>query len=451
VTRHTNGGVRKVCGCARRRWANCPHAWHFSFKWQGVHHRFSLDKHVGEHVDSKTEAEEIAGDLRKAIRAGTFGQPVVARAAMTLRQLADAYLERYVAVERASTTADFAGGLRVICGTVLPRPTGGRAPFGEWPVVEIVADTVERYREARRAAGAGPGGTNRSLSRLRAVLNWGVRVGYLDATPFKRATVTVVKLSPEPPRSRRLHDGEEAPLLAVCGPHLRACVEAALETGMRRGELLGLRWRDVEGMDLADDGQTIRWAARAELVLPWARTKTRRARRIPISSRLRAVLELRRFDPAGRPLPRDTYVFGTELGQRVRDIKRAWMTAVLKAHGHKPAYTGTMNLTPACRAALDAIDLHFHDLRREAGSRWLEGGVPLHTIRDWLGHSNISQTSTYLSGTARTQHDAMAAYEARLQRIATDAETGGHKGPPAATGQDETPNKTAVGHEPTIM
>lgn len=57
---------------------------------------------------------------------------------------------------------------------------------------------------------------------------------------------------------------------------------------------------------------------------------------------------------------------------------------VLKAHSHTPKYTGTANLTAASRAALDAIDLHFHDLRREAGSRWLEGGVPLHTIRDWL-------------------------------------------------------------------
>ena len=33
--------------------------------------------------------------------------------------------------------------------------------------------------------------------------------------------------------------------------------------------------------------------------------------------------------------------------------------------------------------------------------------MPLHTIKDWLGHTNISQTSTYLAGTAQTQHDAM--------------------------------------------
>jgi integrase len=61
---------------------------------------------------------------------------------------------------------------------------------------------------------------------------------------------------------------------------------------------------------------------------------------------------------------------------------------------------------------LEAIDLHFHDLRREAGSRWLEGGVPLHTVRDWLGHTSIAQTSTYLASTMATAHDAMARFDA---------------------------------------
>jgi integrase len=45
-------------------------------------------------------------------------------------------------------------------------------------------------------------------------------------------------------------------------------------------------------------------------------------------------------------------------------------------------------LTPTSRAAYAAVGLHFHDLRREAGSRWLEGGVPLHKVRDRLGHAN---------------------------------------------------------------
>ena len=450
---HQNGGLGKRCACPRRHWAKCRHPWHFAFKWKGVHHRFSLDRQCGRHIDSRTEAEKEADQIRVAIREGRFGQPTPRRE-MTLRQLADTYLERYVQVEHPETADDFRSGLRVICGTPVPRPNGGMAPLGEWRLADIVTDTIERYREARRANGTGIGGTNRSLSRLRALYNWAVRVGYVDHTPFKRGTEPIVRLSRETPRSRRLNADvdEEAKLLAACGPPLRARVEAALETGMRRGEILSLQWTQVEGLTV--HGATPTWAARAELVLPWTKTKTRRDRRIPISSRLKSILEMRRFDPAGQPMPADRYVFGNEIGQRVQSIKRAWNTAALRAHGHVPTYTETMNLTAASRATLASIDLHFHDLRREAGSRWLEGGVPLHTIRDWLGHTSIAQTSTYLAGTMRTQHDAMRQFDERraaVQQCATDSETGGRKRQRTAGRRDRTPNKTAVGREETVM
>jgi integrase len=118
---------------------------------------------------------------------------------------------------------------------------------------------------------------------------------------------------------------------------------------------------------------------------------------------------MRRYDPAGDEMLATAYVFGTELGQRVTTVKTAWRLACE-------------------RAGIEG--LHFHDLRREAGSRWLEGGVPLHTVRAWLGHANISQTSTYLANTVQTHHDAMAAFERKiaalplLQRMATEGGTG---------------------------
>ena len=446
MTRHHNDGLRKICDCPRRQWAKCRHAWHFSFKWDGRHYRFSLDRHLGEHVDNKTAADTAATHIKADIKAGRFGQPAP-RDEMTLRQLADTYLERYVAVEHPDTAPDFRSGLRVICETSLPGPVGGAVPFGAWRLADIVTDTVERYREVRRAIGTGVGGTNRSVSRLRALYNWAVRVGYVEATPFKRGTEAVIKLSRETPRSRRLNvdTDEEIRLMAAAGPELRAVIEAALETGLRRGELASLQWNQVEGLTV--DGTTLTWASRAELKLPWLKTKNRRDRRIPISSRLKSILEMRRFDPAGDPLPLDSFVFGNELGERVKSHKRAWQTAVLKAHGHEPTYTKTMNLTATSRAALATIDLRFHDLRREAGSRWLEGGVPLHTIRDWLGHTSIAQTSTYLAGTMKTQHDAMRQYEERranLQQLATNVGTGGQERPKQAVGRERKPNKNEV-------
>lgn len=147
-------------------------------------------------------------------------------------------------------------------------------------------------------------------------------------------------------------------------------------------------------------------------------------------------------------------MFGTVLGQRVQSTKRAWMTAVLRAHGHKPRYTSTMNLTPELRAALQTINLHFHDLRREAGSRWMDAGVPIATIQRWLGHTNVSQTNTYLAGTSTTEHDHIRRFEAHQNArngIATDDGTGGQETPRSAVGSHNTANETTVGGDTTIM
>ena len=76
------------------------------------------------------------------------------------------------------------------------------------------------------------------------------------------------------------------------------------------------------------------------------------------------------------------------------NVSRAWDTAGLKAQGHIPAWTKTMQLTTLARAALRVIDLHFHDLRHEARSRWIEAGLPIHHVQAMLGHANLAQTST---------------------------------------------------------
>lgn len=460
--RQRNDGVFKRCECPRRGWAKCPHSWQFAYKWQGTRYRVSLDRTLGRHVDSKTEAERESEELRLSIREGRFGQPSP-REHVNLRGLTDIYLERYVEVTRKATVEYFKTAIRTINRTMIPRTAGEAMPFGEWRVSDITTDTVERFREVRLRQGVSPAGVNRNLQSLRALFNWAVRAGYVESTPFTRHSLSVVRISKadEAPRARRLNadTDEERRLLDACGPHLRAVVECALETGMRRGEILSLQWHQIEGLTVepareVDVPATVTWAARAEIVLPWVKTKTKRDRRIPVSSRLRAVLELRRLAPDGEPHPHDAYVFGNEIGQRVRDVGRAWETAVLRAHGHPPKFSKTCNLTPECRAALRAIDLHLHDLRREAGSRWLEGGVPIHVVRDWLGHTSIAQTSTYLAGTLRVQHDAMAAFEARRRDVAlcgTDSETGGRKSPRSALVSNEKPSKTTVRHEPGIM
>jgi integrase len=144
---------------------------------------------------------------------------------------------------------------------------------------------------------------------------------------------------------------------------MQRLIIAALETCCREGELLSLQWCDVS-LD------------RGELTLRAAKTKDREDRVVPISRRLRGVLEMVRFDPAGEPMSPAAYPFGDELGRRAGDTKRAWQTTVLKANGHKPVWIwrrkglpnekGTTKLSPESQAAYRAVNLHFHDLRHYA-------------------------------------------------------------------------------------
>ena len=138
--------------------------------------------------------------------------------------------------------------------------------------------------------------------------------------------------------------------------------------------------------------------------------KTGRARELPISSRLAAVLEMAKLDPAGREYPPTAYVFG-ELGKRIKSVKKAWETTVLKAHGHEPEWVRG-SLSADSRARLAAIDLHFHDLRHEAGCRWLEAGWPIHHVQEMLGHTDLSQTSTYLHANEMGLQESMRRFDA---------------------------------------
>ncbi len=208
----------------------------------------------------------------------------------------------------------------LILRTELERPDGELLAFGQWLVVDITVDTIEQFQRIRLAKGLTA--ANRDLAVLRAMFGWAVRRDHIERTPFKKGTEVIVRLSRETKRRRRLQAGEADRISAAAGPRLRAIVEAAIETGCRKVELLSLQW----------------WQPRVEIFLPSVKTKTKVDRTVPISSRLKAILEMRRNGPDGEDLPPDAYVFGNEVGEPTKSFKRAWQRAVLVAHGHRPAY-----------------------------------------------------------------------------------------------------------------
>jgi integrase len=397
------GNVRKICSCTK--WKTCTHPWYIDYREgkelgpagtlreRGL--RCRLSKLTGREPDDFADAKAEARRAITAWQAGRDARDLQPDDASTLATVLNEYCQR----PGSSPTDAYRHG-RIVRTVVQGRP------FGAWPLRDVTREHVEAFQGQRPLVSG-----NRDLALLRAMFNWAVLKHLVPTTPFKIGTVTAIKLKREEARTRRLQPGEEERLLLVA-KGLRDLIIAALETGCRLGELLSLQWDQVRG----------------ELFLPAGKTKAKKPRRVPVSSVLRAVLEARRCDPVGEPLPPAAFVFGDELGRRRGSIKTAWRLTCQRAH---------------------LTDLHFHDLRREAGSRWMDAGVPLATIQRWLGHHNISQTSTYLAASGGGDADAMRAFEAatgRLPYIAVSASAIGRE--PTASGQatTEKPQSSAILH-----
>src|SRR5262249_37525054 len=154
---------------------------------------------------------------------------------------------------------------------------------------------------------------------IRHVFNWAIKKRLATRTPFKRHGVAMVEIKSEEGRSRRLEGNEEDRLLAAAADQLtKDLIVAALETGARAGELLSLQWAQVRRHRLG----IIR---SVELVA--SKTKTRRARTIPVTERLRTVLKRRQVGPDGESLGPGTFVFGSETGDRRQSFRGSWEVA----------------------------------------------------------------------------------------------------------------------------
>jgi integrase len=425
MPKRVHDGLKKRCDCGKRKWPKCTHGWHFSLHHGRHEHRYSLDviaRARGEHrPTSKTEAEVWRDRLRSEIRAGKFVDPAapppVSDARLTFGDVADQYLKRHVQTptRRPRGRREMEIMVALVRRAEIPAAKGATVRLETKPMDAITRADVEAVRTWRRseqAAGVSrPGakggevGINRLLSRLRHVFSWAIAEGHITETPFKRGPVSVVKMetSVEGARTRRLEpsmplpdgkvrDGEETRLLTHAGAHLRALIVAALSTGARLGELLSLQWSQIQ----RDENGEVRW-----IILPPTKTKTAQGRSIPVSSRLRAELAMRRHAPDGTQHGPDGYVFGNECGERVTSIRTAW--------------------AKTCKRA-GINGLHFHDLRREFASRLLESRADLHDVSMFLGHAAITTTSRYVQSTPLRLERALARMEDAAARSAPDSE-----------------------------
>jgi integrase len=191
-------------------------------------------------------------------------------------------------------------------------------------------------------------------------------------------------------------------LSAARGDRLEALYVVAVTTGMRQGELLALRWSDVDlkGHTLRIRATLLATKARFEFAEP----KSARSRR-QISLTLTAVAALRRHRAAqleerihiGAARTDHDLLFASEVGGPLdgSNILRRSFYPLLR------------------RAGLPHV--RFHDLRHSAATLMLSRGVPLKIVSEILGHSQISITAdTYMHVTLGMQREAAAAVDAAL-------------------------------------
>lgn len=130
-------------------------------------------------------------------------------------------------------------------------------------------------------------------------------------------------------------------------------METALNTGMRRGELLSLKWEQIRNG-----------------FIYLTETKSNKARQIPVNDRLAEVFrEVRRGNQLKSP-----YVFCDSKGRRFYEVKRSFASACR-------------------RAGIEAF--RFHDLRHTFASHLVMKGVSLKAVQELLGHSDLTMTMRY--------------------------------------------------------
>ncbi|WP_249019863.1 site-specific integrase [Conexibacter sp. S30A1] len=174
----------------------------------------------------------------------------------------------------------------------------------------------------------------------------------------------------EPERTARARDdARDAELIRV-----------AAYTGLRRGELIALRWRDV---DFSAHKLTVRRTLSG--AVESSSTKSRRVREVPLPDQAAAALERLRQRPEFTAP--DQYVFPNRLGRRLDP------TALRRRYER-------------ARDAAGLQPLRFHDLRHTYGSLLVAGGIDLQSVKAAMGHSRITTTERYLHARPATEQAA---------------------------------------------
>jgi integrase len=214
---------------------------------------------------------------------------------------------------------------------------------------DLTTGIFARYRDDRLLQ-VGPQKVTHELNTLSVVL----RTAQLDwDIPLRRSPLDGLRKPRLPPgRDRRLASGELERIrdAALCGntPYLWPVIEFAIETAMRKAEILALEWGQV------------RWGQR---IAHLPDTKNGLPRDVPLTRRALEILQMQKNQGQKCPFPHS-----------IPAVRHAWNTVVGQA---------------------TISDLHFHDLRHEAISRFFEAGLSIPEVAKITGHKDFRMLARY--------------------------------------------------------
>jgi integrase len=329
--------------------------WYFDFQIRRVRHRGSIPE-----ARNKAQAERAEAQLKTDLFEQRFGDGISKNFA---EFVAEVYAP-WAKSKRSYTSEQF-----FIQAAV--------AYFKTYALADISPMAVERFKRERLATPVKdsgkprkPASVNREMACLSRICSMAVDNGLLQTNPCGK----VKRLRENNIRTRYLTDAEEEQLMAAINEHyerLRPIIIVALNTGMRQGEIVSLKWSQVD------------WQRNLITVI---NTKNGVDRTIPMNETVRDLL-IRRWREAEQSKAR---IFDEP--------------ALLVCHSFSRL---------AERAGL--IDFKFHDLRHTFATR-LAPHTDAFTLAALLGHKTLAMTARYTHPTDEGKRRAIAALNAQASK-----------------------------------
>ena len=334
-------------------------------KWH-IYYRVSTGKYVRKAVKEATSRVEALKVLQKKVtEAFANGNGVKPAKEMTFEDFSKVYLAN------TKHLKDWATNDYRMKRILVPY-------FGNFNLKDITPQHVEEFRkerleEVRHGKKIKPITTNRDLALLKVVFTKAIDYGNASTNPVKR-----VKMIPETDcaRERILTPAEERTLIEKSAQHFKPFLVIALNTGMRRGEILNLKWPQVDFKN-----------KRVYVI----KTKSNKNRYIPMTETLYHTLQSLKAEANGSE---SVYPFKYVQGVFEKARKDA-----------------------------DLQGLRLHDLRHTFATRLIEGDANPYTVQRILGHSTITMTMRYVHPSEDLMREAVANLDRNFAQSLHNSET----------------------------